>query len=290
MEPGTGELVAGFYSSCVLLAGCALLFLRGRAWKQRRGDLWPRSGALPDGHSWIIGCSLLAVLIGAFIGVLFWQSVITPMVRARFEGPPDAVVENWLLIGGGLMFQGGALAGLLLHGRAYLGGALAAFRPFIGTMPRSAAGRGVLDVVTALPLISLAYFTVIKFLPLIGIQPEEQQYVSLFREGGPAVVLAITLLAVCVAPVVEELVFRALLYKGLQAKFGTAPAAVVSSALFALVHANAAGMVPFFLLGLVLCRLIDRTGDVRACIAGHALFNLNTSIQLILTLVFTDGT
>lgn len=91
--------------------------------------------------------------------------------------------------------------------------------------------------------------------------------------------LVFALLAVAVAPVLEELLFRGLVLRGLMLRFGFWPAALASSAVFGLLHATAADasgllvVVSITALGLVLCLLARRTGRLGPGIGVHALHN-----------------
>lgn len=91
--------------------------------------------------------------------------------------------------------------------------------------------------------------------------------------------LVFALLAVTVAPVLEELLFRGLVLRGLMLRFGFWPAALVSSAVFGLLHATAVDasgllvVVSITGLGLVLCLLARRTGRLGPGIGVHALHN-----------------
>jgi membrane protease YdiL (CAAX protease family) len=91
--------------------------------------------------------------------------------------------------------------------------------------------------------------------------------------------LVFAVLAVAVAPVLEELVFRGLVLRGLMLRIGFWPAALLSSSVFGLLHATAADasgllvVVSITALGLGLCVLARRTGRLGPCIGVHALHN-----------------
>ena len=73
-----------------------------------------------------------------------------------------------------------------------------------------------------------------------------------------------------VIPVVEELIFRGLLYKAWEERWGWVVAMVLSSAVFGLYHPlfwNA------FLLGLINCVLYRRTASLLAPITVHGVYN-----------------
>ena len=95
----------------------------------------------------------------------------------------------------------------------------------------------------------------------------------------PALVLY-GLTTVVAAPIGEELFYRGLVFGGLAA-WGFVPAAVVSSALFALSHMDAGALIPFTVLGLAMAWLYWRSGSLWDAIAFHVLFNLLSFILLI---------
>lgn len=78
---------------------------------------------------------------------------------------------------------------------------------------------------------------------------------------------------VVIAPFVEELAFRGVLFIGLRQRFGFVAAAVVSAAAFAVVHGLDV-VLPIFVAGLVLAYVFQRTGSLLACYLCHATFNL----------------
>ncbi|MDA0350070.1 MAG: type II CAAX endopeptidase family protein [Verrucomicrobia bacterium] len=90
------------------------------------------------------------------------------------------------------------------------------------------------------------------------------------------------LLAVVVAPITEELFFRAFVYRSLKSYFPTTGAAVVSSLIFALMHFNILSFVPLFILGFWLCRSYEDSGNIWVPIIVHGLFNGNTILVLTL--------
>ncbi len=87
--------------------------------------------------------------------------------------------------------------------------------------------------------------------------------------------VAVVVLVLLVAPVVEELVFRGPLLDVLSGRFGEGVAVVASGALFALFHgvppAQSAVLLVF---GVVLAVLRRRAGSVVAPTVSHATYNL----------------
>ena len=77
-------------------------------------------------------------------------------------------------------------------------------------------------------------------------------------------------LAVVIAPVTEEIVFRGLILRGLLGRWRPMAAILFSSGLFALVHFNPAQAPVALLLGLLTGWLYARTRSLGLCILAHA--------------------
>lgn len=80
-------------------------------------------------------------------------------------------------------------------------------------------------------------------------------------------------LAVVVAPLTEELLFRGVILRGFLGRWKPWSAIATTALLFAGMHINPAQMPVAFLLGLVLGWVYVRTGSLGLCFLGHALNN-----------------
>ena len=78
---------------------------------------------------------------------------------------------------------------------------------------------------------------------------------------------------ILVAPLLEEVLFRGVLYRMLKGSVGMGPAIATTSLLFALVHKNALVFLPLVVLAACLALAYERTGDLRVPILMHAFFN-----------------
>jgi membrane protease YdiL (CAAX protease family) len=81
---------------------------------------------------------------------------------------------------------------------------------------------------------------------------------------------------VVAAPIVEEMLFRGLLYRGLEAKIGALATVVITSVLFGMVHYLGFGWpraVATGCLGLLLGVVRWRTGNTTAAVVVHATIN-----------------
>ena len=84
--------------------------------------------------------------------------------------------------------------------------------------------------------------------------------------------LATLLLAVAPA-IFEELIFRGIVFQGLNKRFKTIYAMLLSSLLFALFHGNIQQLVYPFILGMVMSWIVYRTGSIVSSMIVHFINN-----------------
>jgi membrane protease YdiL (CAAX protease family) len=97
----------------------------------------------------------------------------------------------------------------------------------------------------------------------------------------------IAAVATFTAPLVEEIVFRGVLYSGLRKRVGTAWGAALVIAIFAAIHVpqylpNVAAISTILVLSSVLTIVRARTGRLLPCVAIHFFFNGITSVFIVL--------
>ena len=81
------------------------------------------------------------------------------------------------------------------------------------------------------------------------------------------------LVAVVMAPLFEEIVFRGFLFRGLANSWGWVWGALASAAIFGAAHLQLDVFLPLAALGFVLAWAYHRTGSLWTCITMHAIFN-----------------
>ena len=96
----------------------------------------------------------------------------------------------------------------------------------------------------------------------------------------PAALALYGVTTVIFAPIGEELFYRGLSFSGLAA-WGFIPAALISSAMFAISHFDAGSLIPFTALGMVMAWLYWRSGSLWDSIVFHCLFNSLAFILLV---------
>ena len=137
----------------------------------------------------------------------------------------------------------------------------------------------VIAIVVGLPL-------TILFSALSGEEATTPDQLPPHLTGG--VVVASVILAVFVAPVVEETYFRGILFRSIRDRHGFWPGALISGVIFGLVHWVPSPWQDAVLLqsimvftGIALAWIYERRGSIIADIAAHMAFNL-VGIVLIL--------
>ncbi len=90
------------------------------------------------------------------------------------------------------------------------------------------------------------------------------------------------LLAVVVAPLTEETVFRGYLYGVLKRQIGGIGAGLLTAGLFAAMHLNLAALPALFVLAICLTLAYEATGSLLVNISMHALFNLTSLLVIVL--------
>ena len=130
-------------------------------------------------------------------------------------------------------------------------------------------------------LVSLSLFAAYKLatdhLPVSWLRPGDVPP-EIFGHGIERVVNGFAV--VVAAPVAEELFFRGFMLGGLVAAIGDLRAIVVSSALFAAMHASVGTFIPLFMAGMLLAWLYLRTRSIWPPIAAHSTQNALAMLSL----------
>ena len=199
---------------------------------------------------------------------------------------PTVAREAWNSVLGGGLLQGGMLAIFIIFwfSQPY------AKRPNFN-MSQMGAGSALSTALVAflvlMPprfLLELGWMQALKWLNSIGLKlsTDSQELVNFFDGAPPLAYILLIVLAGAVAPVVEELVFRAGLYRFLKGQTGKTAAMILSSAVFAALHGNLLVFPTLMLLGIALCLSYESSGNVKVPIFFHAIFNLNSILLIAL--------
>jgi len=153
---------------------------------------------------------------------------------------------------------------------------------FSKTSLKRAVSTGIILLAAATPLILLAEAITQG---LFGGGSSRQEIVDLFNSSQTLQQrVMIIVLAVVVAPMSEEFIFRFFIYGVVRRYFGIAIGLIFNSFLFAAAHNHVPSILPLFVLAGSFTLAYEWSGSILVSMAMHALFN---SVQLIL-LAFPD--
>jgi membrane protease YdiL (CAAX protease family) len=248
---GTGAALA------LALAGLALLVRRAARRRDAAAPVAP-----PEAPGWTL--LLPALLVLAFPG-----AGVTATRVLLDLGAPDTLAVR--LAGGSL--------GLVLV--AALGLAAASTRPGrLGALgltppaPLRAVGTGLVYLLMALPVVAGLQLASRALADSLGVPTTPNPAAGLYLGSTLSWELGlVAVIAVLLAPVSEELLFRGLLYSPLRRRYGRTAGVVISALIFSVVHPPV-DMPAIFALGVVLALAYEHTGSLLAPLAAHAANNL----------------
>ena len=244
-----------------------------------------------------------ALLLAAMLGFYVWlgvRSSARALLSTQPFGIPDALCAGtlglWMISvithsidAPQVISLQAIIVNSVLYGSLILG--ICGVIGFLGNSPITifglqparfpkAAFTGVLWLIITYPLILMTQETVQRF---TGSADDSQLIVRYFLEHPDLHHrIAVILMAVIVAPVAEEIIFRGYFYGVIRRFGGRIPALLTSSLLFAAIHVHLPSIPGLFILAMILCFLYERTASLWAPIALHAAFNASTIIFLIL--------
>jgi membrane protease YdiL (CAAX protease family) len=164
-----------------------------------------------------------------------------------------------------------ALAGAVAFGVRRTG---LSWREALGlrALPFRALAPIVLLLIGSVTVFSELYVVAQRVVP---VPPEFEALLrDLLRIDGRVDLLLTTAVAVVLAPILEEALFRGVILQGLARRRGPRAAALWTAAFFALFHFyNPWQILPTFFLGLLLAWLVMTTGSLWPAIVLHAAFN-----------------
>jgi membrane protease YdiL (CAAX protease family) len=106
----------------------------------------------------------------------------------------------------------------------------------------------------------------------ISVQGNTADLVSGFGAGPLELIMVFGLVGV-VAPFVEEITFRGIVFPSLREAWGTTPALLVSGAVFGVVHLQPTIALPLALIGIALAVVFLRTRSLWSAIIAHCAYN-----------------
>lgn len=279
-EPAQQILVV--FELALLLAG-SFLFFRLLASPTAR-TRWLSERALPP---WPVTFPEFVIFVFLIFGSgAFFQLATHGLLKNFIAQATDR--DGLQLCLNGFGFDGGGLVGWLLFRsmrkswHADYGAEPPAVPPAPARPGLNIALSAVGALLAALPVIIVVNLGWTWLLKQLGLPDEPQDLIAVFANTKSPIVIAGMLIVACgLAPLYEELLFRAGLYRFCRQRLGRNVALLFSGCLFGAAHANWASFVPLAVLGMVLALAYEATGDIRVPIVAHGLFNLNTVLIVL---------
>jgi len=275
------QLLLAFELSLLLMGGFLIFRLATNEGQRAR---WLVTNRLP--HWPVTGAEFAGFILLIFGSGFFLQMMVQILLKSYIITSASRSGLEIFVYGTG--FHGGALLGWLLFPtlRKRWHADYGAGPPAEERAPKPAwpapAVQAVGALLTALPLLIVANLAWTALLQKLGLPDEPQDLIAIFAATKSPLVLAGMLLVACgLAPLNEELVFRAGLYRFCRHRLGRPWAFVISGLCFGALHANWASFFPLALLGTALALAYEATGDIRVPVIAHALFNLNTIVIVL---------
>jgi len=134
---------------------------------------------------------------------------------------------------------------------------------------------------------ALAICLFILTLLIVGLLGGKQTDLDRIIESSRAAAVTLAIIAVATAPLVEEMIYRGLLYSAFQRAIGQLGGVIVVASMFAGLHVvqywpNAGAITSITLLSIVLTVVRARTGRLLPCFVIHLVFNGVQSAIIIL--------
>ncbi len=139
---------------------------------------------------------------------------------------------------------------------------------------------GYIALLPVLVFIMLLTFFVTRWLEY---HPPVQPIVKVFiEEKETSVLLLSTLFAAIFGPIAEEVFFRGFVYSAIKKNIGVFWGMVITSVIFAFLHAHIVGFLPIMVLGLMLVYLYEKTGSLVAPMVLHMIHNIGTVVLVFI--------
>ncbi|MBI3929564.1 MAG: CPBP family intramembrane metalloprotease [Armatimonadetes bacterium] len=107
---------------------------------------------------------------------------------------------------------------------------------------------------------------------------------KMVQEVTPGELGLFVLLVALVGPAFEEFAFRGILYRSLRENLSRWAAILSSGTVFAVVHADAGGLLPLLALGVLFAYIYDLRGNLWSSFLSHGLWNGTTLLIMLVAL------
>jgi len=252
----------------------------------------------------------IALILGGL--VLWWRVFASPAARANrrpsvlatWDAPiSDFLLYLFLIMAGAVLaasFAGQWARHLKLSGDETaifntaagqvgmlvgIGAFRFALRPASAGNTRAAFGAvlraGMVTFLIAMPFLTVTGLVWQGILNVSGVPIVRQDLIGMFAKAESPWLLAVMIgLATITAPITEELVFRAGLFRYFRTRLPRLVALLLPAVLFAALHGYIAVFPSLVVLAVIFSLAYERTGHIGTTMVAHALFNLNTIVLI----------
>jgi membrane protease YdiL (CAAX protease family) len=282
-------LINGFCSSCAARYGAQQTPEYSVPADQPADPDSPSWGSLAGISVWI--SSVAAIIVIPVIAVIAWYAIQSlrqaplPSLSSKDE------MLDWLKSPNLLLIQ--VLSTIVAHAVtiAICWAVVSRLgkRPFWESLGWNWAGRSLWYWVVFSACVIIALVTIDQGLVRVLPQSEENSFTELLK-SSQRVRIAIAVLATFTAPIVEETVYRGVLFAAFRRHLGVIATVVVITLLFAGVHVLQywgawVSITGLTLLSLVLTLVRARTKSILPCVVVHTLNNAFFSVLILLNKV-----
>ena len=137
-----------------------------------------------------------------------------------------------------------------------------------------------LAAIVAVIVVQQAWFFI---LDKLHIEAPRQPVIDLLKGHHSTAILVVAgLLTVVIGPILEEMVFRAGIFRYGKQVLPRWAAFLLSAVLFGLAHSSVSACVPLIVFAYVLALSYERTGRIEVTMIAHGLFNLTSLVALLM--------
>ena len=249
-----------------VVAGCVLTWIHVLSPQARLNRSSPRLAAWDA-----TPVELLLFLFHAIVGGFFGSAVAGIVAKSYGLGADRATILG----------TAAAQAGFLIGAIVFIASSRGRFALSLGT-PAGALRSGFATFLIALPFAFGTGLAWTALLQACGLPADKQLAVEMLgRISSPTWMTIFLGSAVVAAPITEELLFRAGIFRFARTRLPRWGAILLPAMLFAATHVHLATFAQLAVLGAIFALSYERTGTLGTAIVAHAAFNLNNVVLIV---------
>ena len=201
---------------------------------------------------------------------------------ANGSDPPRPIRLTPIVMQVQLVFQLGITALVIVFFKDYRRLPVRQLSGWLRTGLIATTGTALLWIIPAMFILGAFNLGLVTLLKSSGVSLDAQPITHAIKGVSNLSLLALSALALAVgAPLMEEIVFRGVLYSNARRWFPKWYALAASSIFFAVVHANLLSFLPLAALGALFAEVYDRTRNLAVPVIMHGFFNLSNFLFLV---------